>query len=137
MSTPVLNEALLREVMAFIKIHPERWNQQRWSQRTECGTTYCLAGWTVLLGFDADWSQHHDFDSYQAEDLVYDMARDLLGLTEGQAYELFYFIDGTGPVTPGFELCPSSRQRFQVTFADLVRKVFEVTGIDCKDGIDV
>ncbi|MBA9003769.1 hypothetical protein [Thermomonospora cellulosilytica] len=41
------NTALLRLVLTHIEMHPHQWRQDMW--RTDCGTAFCYAGWTVLL----------------------------------------------------------------------------------------
>lgn len=49
-----VNVALLREALAHITDHPERWDQAVWLQRWPCGTAGCLAGHVVLLSPYAD-----------------------------------------------------------------------------------
>lgn len=40
---------LARAVLAHIEAHPETWSQGNWAIRTDCGTAFCFAGWTVAL----------------------------------------------------------------------------------------
>lgn len=45
-----LNVPLLRKTMEHIEAHPEEHDQCWWARREDCGTTYCFAGWAVMLG---------------------------------------------------------------------------------------
>lgn len=124
MSDTKVNEPFLREVMAWIKLHPERWNQQRWVNHTPCGTTYCLAGWAYVLGTGRTLTEHS-----MKGDVIEEAAR-LLGLTLLQVDRLFYYTtvhedrgDGIGHARP-------------VTYAELCAKVEEVTGVRVKDEVD-
>jgi len=40
---------LLRAVADQIEAHPETWDQNHFEARSECGTTYCVAGWALRL----------------------------------------------------------------------------------------
>lgn len=54
-----LNVPLLTKVLEHVTAHPEEWDQSNWAVRRDCGTTYCVAGWTVTMtGHDVDW---HEF----------------------------------------------------------------------------
>lgn len=46
--TPVENEALLRRAVAQIEADPATWKQDKWVHYN-CKTSFCLAGWTVVL----------------------------------------------------------------------------------------
>lgn len=79
-----VNEPFLREVLAWIELHPERWDQSVY--RSLCGTTYCLAGWAYVLGTGEEtWPDGAEFG-------IEETAADLLGLDLAQAAELFFFI---------------------------------------------
>jgi hypothetical protein len=56
-----------------------------------CGTTACLAGWTVVLaGYSVDHAARvYGADGQQVGDAV-EMASEMLGINEFQAHELFY-----------------------------------------------
>jgi hypothetical protein len=43
------NADLLQRTLAQIEAHPDAWNQHNWALRTDCGTSYCFAGWAVTL----------------------------------------------------------------------------------------
>lgn len=47
MSKP--NVELLRRTLDYIKTHPNEWDQDRWVTKTDCGTSYCFAGWALAL----------------------------------------------------------------------------------------
>ncbi len=45
----MVNVEVLRKELEFITSNQEEWNQEQWScQDSECGTTACLGGWTVI-----------------------------------------------------------------------------------------
>lgn len=57
----------LDAALAHIDAHPEEWFQRNWALResteTLCGTSYCLAGWIVVLaGGEPDWYRIGDED---------------------------------------------------------------------------
>lgn len=71
--------ALMEAVADMIEAHPERYDQQQWKVETECGTAYCLAGWACQIALGRlPWRNG-----------VAATARDLLGLTDGERYNLF------------------------------------------------
>lgn len=39
----------MRRTLAHIQANLGLWDQNKWVGRTDCGTTYCFAGWTVVL----------------------------------------------------------------------------------------
>ena len=45
----MVNKELLNKVMDHILANQEQWKQNSWATKTECGTTYCFAGWAVVL----------------------------------------------------------------------------------------
>ncbi len=119
---PVLDEPRMREVLAFLRLHPELWNQTHY----RCGTTGCLAGWTVALDeqktmFELD----HLAWGYPAIPM---RAQELLGLTDEQAHELFTF---TGLADPAVE-----NAWRHPTFAEFCAKVEQVTGLRFKEPAD-
>ncbi len=120
---PVLDEARMREVLAFLQLHPELWNQNHFL----CGTTGCLAGWTVALD---EQKTVHELDQltwgYPAIPI---RAQELLGLTDKQAHELFTF---TGLADPAAE-----HAWRHPTFVEFCAKVEQVTGLRFKEPADV
>lgn len=122
-----VNEALLREILTFIELHPERWDQGSWWDTGACGTTGCLAGWTVVLadplfGPDQAWA----FDPLSCD--IDFRARNLLGLSEEQAHELFFF-------TQVYDEDGNPLRR--PTFRDMCERVERVTGIRIKPPEDL
>lgn len=101
MTTQSPNDDLLIDVLAQIERTPERWNQRVWVHRTDCGTSYCFAGWACALTApdvtqpDFLWSAatlHAQFAGQTgrtSRGLVPTVAADVLGLTPAQADELF------------------------------------------------
>jgi hypothetical protein len=98
----MVNVGLLQRTLATIEAHPESWDQSMWAARTQCGTSYCFAGYAVALcGGRANFEGYED----DGEELAYHVvvgllpgieetaygpvATTLLGLTELQASELF------------------------------------------------
>lgn len=132
-----VNEAAIREVMAFIKTHPERFEMGTWlATGYACGTVGCIAGWTYVLN-EPDLSMDHALSSdlivdEQMIDAIEDRAREHLGLTEDQAWLIFYYTHKRGPRRE----CDMPAQRclieHTVTYDDLVQRIKEVTGIDCE-----
>jgi hypothetical protein len=66
---------LLRQVVNQIIKHPETWDQSNW----HCGSSHCVGGWAQVMG-------GREPDAAR----VFEDARKLLGLSEGQASWLFY-----------------------------------------------
>lgn len=100
-----IDVARLRKELEFITAHRERWNQLRWIQRptdaaTECGTTGCLAGNTVLnAGYEPVFgialcrpgeAGHVRVEGRRDPRTVLAVASELLGLDSFQADRLFY-----------------------------------------------
>jgi len=54
------NIALLDEILDYIEIHPEEWDQSIFFNKTDCGTAFCIAGHAVRLrmppGWDFNWT---------------------------------------------------------------------------------
>ncbi len=125
------NEAFIREVLAFIELHPELWDQALWSgvdPRTQA-QTHCFGGWAYRLATGCE----HRFYTIDCVDqpTIEDTARRALGITPVQAIDLFGFIKKTVRTpTGGIGLVP-------VTFADLCEQVELVTGVRFKPPIEV
>lgn len=50
MRSTTFNVKLAREIIAWIKAHPETWDQELYvNRRASCGTAYCFAGHAVLM----------------------------------------------------------------------------------------
>ena len=80
------NTDLFFEVAEAIEKHPQRYDQRSCYGNNECGTTACIAGWTLAL-------TEHQGD-LTAADRAYDSeifspAGDALGLSEYEAEHLF------------------------------------------------
>jgi hypothetical protein len=93
---PTINVPLLRKTLEHITAHPEEWDQGVWmrqSNRTECGTAGCVAGWALTFaGHELDFESC--FFPNEALDLIdgrpiETVAQAELGLTEDQANALF------------------------------------------------
>lgn len=97
MTPPQPNVALVEQVLGQIDAHPETWNQEKFAQKTERGTSYCFATWAcVLSGDKIFWEEDSPTASLVAshidnEDftLIEDRAQDLLGLGIIEAARLF------------------------------------------------
>lgn len=99
-----MNTELIIKVME--RVTDENLNMQYWARSlhnplTDCGTTMCLAGHTVVAaGHAVDWQWEPGPRHYEAVHTVQglaidDLAQELLGLTDDQAVELFYATDAT------------------------------------------
>lgn len=93
------NVDLMLAVREQITSHPETHKQEMWATRTECGTTYCIAGWAAALsGKEMFWEPGRDWPleaSYLAKPdggqgvSVDRYARGVLGLDQDEADFLF------------------------------------------------
>jgi hypothetical protein len=90
----------LFETLDAILAHPEMHDQRNWATQTECGTTYCFAGWRAVLdGYtEMDWVGWRENvagyarkpDTERWVDIPNHAARSL-DLTPNQVEALFYF----------------------------------------------
>lgn len=110
-----VDEARLRAVLAYIEAHPESWNQGEWA----CGTSGCLAGWTVAL--DRELEIRHVAVTYHGSQ-VEETARKLLRLDPSQAAWLFYFTSVEG----------DDGEPRRPTFEEFCARVEQVTGVRYK-----
>lgn len=80
---------LLDDALAYIRAHPEEWDQAEWV----CGTTACLAGHLVMLGDGATIEDLHRMEGAGDGDgpCISERARQLLGLPRAS--------NGAGDVT--------------------------------------
>lgn len=104
MTAPKPNAELAYRVLDIARAHGEHFNMGDWGDspdgspinlddltRPDCGTTACLAGWTVALaGYRID-SHATAYDVHgNVVGGVAEMAGDMLGLSEDEADDLFY-----------------------------------------------
>lgn len=76
----MLNVELMERTMTYIRDHPEEWDQKTFV--SACGTTHCFAGTALRLSGETVLYGDGLVSGKQAELL--------LGLTSGQACEVFY-----------------------------------------------
>lgn len=92
------NAELAYRVLDHIDAHPEQWFQNDWAHKNECGTSYCFAGWAVLLaGRELIWdglSETYDEAAWvvdqrkdDGKQWIGDAAREVLGIDD--SYDLF------------------------------------------------
>lgn len=82
----VSNIAEMDRVVSFLREHPHKHKQDRWA----CGTTACVAGWTLLP--QLEWAGCTHLGSMLPTtdpDSIIDAARTVLGLSEEEAEVLF------------------------------------------------
>jgi len=98
-----LNVDLMLAVRDQVTMHPETHDQFMWARKTECGTTYCIAGWAAVLSGqqllweradkgayeEAFWIQATPSAEPAARRFISGFARDALGLTPYEAAKLF------------------------------------------------
>lgn len=97
-SSSTINESLVRWVVAAIEASPDDWCQwsfgttrqliglgERRYVRASCGSTMCFGGWALVLT-----------ETPVVAGNIGDAQR-LLGLTDDQAEELFFWMDDIGP----------------------------------------
>jgi hypothetical protein len=86
----------LEAVLGQIKAHPEQHNQREWAERNECGTSYCLAGWAVVLeGHEILWDEVAEgvycaLDENGNIDSIKRLAGRILDLSPYQRAQIFY-----------------------------------------------
>ncbi len=89
----MINAELIRRVVKHIENNPKTWDQEHWGYSSSCGTTFCMAGHTVVMsGHTLKWADDGDGRSaYYVENGEYisDKAQELLGLNDEQAEDLF------------------------------------------------
>lgn len=91
------NKELFYKIAEVVEHSPQLYNQHSWGKITSCGTVHCIAGWAAALsGYRRTGSGEHINwlivrDHLGAEALVYNVARELLGIREEEADELFSF----------------------------------------------
>jgi hypothetical protein len=86
----------LRKELEFVTDNRQRWLQNTWLSRVECGTVGCLAGNVVLnAGYQPYFEGNRQSTSYVRDAersrtyWIRELATELLGLTERQADDLF------------------------------------------------
>jgi hypothetical protein len=86
------NIELLTRLRRQIAEHPEAHDQKVWAEKTECGTTACAAGWTLILTDRDHWYRHGNTEYIRAwNGFVSDVAGDLLNLDATERSYLFYY----------------------------------------------
>lgn len=85
MTEPKRDDAELYRVFDYARNHPENWDQRYFSRETDCGTTYCIAGFKRFV-FDGVTPEE---DLRSTEPTGHYAARKL-GLNEDEASALFY-----------------------------------------------
>lgn len=100
------NIELAERVLKQVTEHPETHEQSEWGRKTPCGTTACLAGWTILLAATPVWvddeGDRSEFGQLTlasvhvdaGEHFVDDVARELLGMDEKTASSIFFAPNG-------------------------------------------
>jgi len=102
MNFPKVNVPLIEEVLEHIKMFPHTYDQNDVARsapvtgNNECGAIGCFGGWAVLLSMPL--SQRHE----RANNVSLSKAKELLGLTEGEAY--FLFAGASGNPEKDYEL---------------------------------
>jgi hypothetical protein len=100
MITP--NIPLLRRVVKWAEAEAAKtdgaclWDQGSWAERTDCGTTYCIAGYTVLIALpQAEMREDEDecglLNLYVDGERAWwgDIAASVLGITHEERLNLF------------------------------------------------
>ncbi len=87
-----------QKILDQIFAHPENHNQTQWEKENpHCGTQRCVAGWAIYFAAKHSSSVHLGRYEVAAELRVEPqygvIAAALLGLTDAEAFELFYDAD--------------------------------------------
>lgn len=97
----MVNVELMQKTLDYIAMHPDEHDQSDWAQKSDCGTTRCMAGTAVHVapGYKLMWhnrpAEEYDYTSQAVDEdgrvyAVRDLAEDLLGVDYSQARDLFY-----------------------------------------------
>lgn len=92
------NEKLFRDTVAAIEAHPDHFDMSSWVQSDNCGTSYCFAGWAlVVLHGPAPKDFNDDYAWWEAKPINFGCqssfeapAREALGLSVEEGDRLFY-----------------------------------------------
>ncbi len=96
-----LNLPLARKVYEHITAHRAEFGMREWAVKRECGTTMCIAGHAVTLaGYELAFRQtpmSHIYGEHASEVVdgrdIEEVARQLLGLDQVKAWNLFHIPD--------------------------------------------
>lgn len=124
------NEPLIREVLGFIELHLDRWDQDKFLDIGECGMVGCFAGWAMLLSeFGEDVGEILNVGSVldaRVDRVRRQLGRSFLirrlGLSVEQFDEIYTFVD----------VHDETGELRHPTFAELCACVEEATGIRYK-----
>jgi len=99
-----MNTFLMDQVMATIEADPDSHNQSVFGRKTDCGTTLCFAGHTVVLaGGEINWNEYKRIDGSVNitacavtmpdghTESIETAATSLLGLAPTEANALFFY----------------------------------------------
>jgi hypothetical protein len=111
---PVRDDAALLEALKYARNHPDNWDQRSFRKDTQCGTTYCIAGFKTFAIDGLPPVKHSEIDDYLSDfpgvipDVartpvgeivsVPEYARAAFGLNEQETYNLFYAADSRAGV---------------------------------------
>lgn len=99
-SQPCPDVPLLRKAVSWAEAEAAKadgtglWDQSGWAQRTDCGTAYCIAGYTVMTALPSAVAVEGDYGDLDLfidgrEALWGNTAQELLGLTGEERSDLF------------------------------------------------
>jgi hypothetical protein len=143
----MINEPLLRKVVAELEHDLSKWDQANWVgyrepekgnqpfpfvrtytqpniQLQDCGTTFCIAGMTCLINGDLDTEEGQvavgKWDPFSGV-FFSQSARKALGLSQNQAAQIFGFMNV-------FDQNTGESRR--PTWNEMLDKITEVTGVE-------
>lgn len=99
MTTTFEQQALAQRILDHITAHPEQHNKRKFGQKTECGTTACIAGWAGIFSgicqfeYDPDIDRWYFIANHPQHHSIAAVGRKLLGLSYFDAECLFYCKD--------------------------------------------
>lgn len=82
-----MNSDLLHEIADRIEAEPEHYDQDYYSMATDCGTSYCVAGWAIVLAKPEMLVNGRIRFHFSAS--PHDIAAKLLGIDGDEAHRLF------------------------------------------------
>lgn len=112
---PLLNPYLLTEGKSSYYVTSGRWGEPTKQKIPSCGTIGCIAGWCVLLSIDED-----QIDDYARGVLrPFDAAQGLLGITNTEAWRLFYVSRWSQANREAYQNAKTARKRAQLVASEI------------------
>ena len=124
-----VNSELVLKTLDTVKENLDRWDQESFVDNAGCGTTHCFGGW-ALVNSGYGVTKGGGFTLPNSPDIILygrsieEAAREVLGLTQEQAEEVFFWFPSERTIDPFMKDSTP-----QGDFKAFRAHVLEVTGI--------